>query len=68
MSRKFIRPLSVCDRDRALVNGCRVGGYQCPDCGMWYCPDTNDHDAEGRCEDCAAERRAQEAEESEVEK
>ena len=63
---KHYKPLTCCDRDCAGVNHCRVGGYQCPDCGMWYCPDTQGHDDEGRCDDCA-ERHRLELEEEELE-
>ena len=52
-----VRPLTCCDRDCALVNGCRIGGYQCARCGEWFC---NHELNEGNlCVDC------EEAEENE---
>ena len=39
--RVHIRPLTCCDLDCARSNRCRVGGYQCQVCGMWFCPDTD---------------------------
>lgn len=57
-------PLTCCDSDCAGANGCREGGYQCEDCGMWFCPDTSGSDTPNLCADCAARRREeQEAEE-----
>ena len=37
MSRGHTRPLTVCDSLCAGANGCRVGGYQCDGCGLWFC-------------------------------
>lgn len=48
------RPLTCCDRDCALANGCRIGGYQCERCGRWFCGEDLDEDR--LCDDCAAER------------
>ena len=64
MSKRY-RPLTCCDRDCAGANHCgAMGGVQCPDCGMWYCP-TSEGDDEGRCDDCA-ERHRLEMEEEEL--
>lgn len=46
--------LSVCDRDCALFNNCRIGGYRCPRCGEWYCPNSTDADEDGRHAPCAS--------------
>ena len=29
--------INVCDLDCAVANGCQRGGFQCEDCGKWYC-------------------------------
>ena len=47
------RPLTCCDGDCALVNGCRTGGYQCGRCGRWFC--ANEIGEHGICYDCEAE-------------
>ena len=47
------RPLTCCDGDCALVNGCRIGGYQCERCGRWFC--ANEICENGLCYDCKAE-------------
>ena len=50
------KPLTVCDRDCAGANGCRIGGYQCARCGLWFCGDEiNRHDDELLCDDCMSE-------------
>ena len=41
MSAIHTRPLVCCDSVCALVNMCRVGGYQCTECGGWFCPDSD---------------------------
>ena len=48
-----IRPLDCCDGDCALVNGCRIGGYQCERCGRWFC--ANEIGERGLCYDCESE-------------
>ena len=45
-----VRPLTCCDRDCALVNGCQVGGYQCARCGEWLCKHELNED--NLCVDC----------------
>lgn len=61
-----VRPLTCCDRDCALVNGCRIGGYQCERCSRWFC--ANEIVEHGLCYDCAADvAREREQEESEEE-
>ena len=61
-----LRPLDCCDSEFALVNGCRIGGYQCERCGRWFCGDEIGEDA--LCKDCAAEVASErEQEESEEE-
>lgn len=65
MSKRY-SPLTCCDRDCAAANACTIGGEQCPDCGCWYCPVSDDHDDDGRCDDCA-ERHRRELEEEELE-
>lgn len=47
------RPLACCDMDCATANGCRVGGYQCEECGEWYCPIISGNN--GLCDYCAKE-------------
>ena len=58
------RPLTCCDRDCALVNGCRDGGYQCERCGRWFCGE--DLDEERLCENCAEEAAREREEEDEI--
>lgn len=48
-----LRPLDCCDSEFALVNGCRIGCYQCERCGRWFCGDEIGEDA--LCKDCEAE-------------
>lgn len=48
-----IRPITCCDRECALVNGCRIGGVRCGKCGKWCC--ASDLDERGMCEDCDGE-------------
>lgn len=56
MSRGHTRPLTVCDSLCAGANGCRVGGYQCDGCGLWFCgEDLERVDDRHLCEDCAEE-------------
>ena len=60
------RPLTCCDSDCALANGCRVGGYRCDDCGLWYCKDEiENYNGQTLCADCAEEARKHEQEETE---
>ena len=60
-------PKTCCDHECAAANSCRIGGYQCDDCGCWFCID--DMGDDGRCAECAERRREEmrEEEESEVE-
>ena len=60
-------PLTVCDRDCAGANNCRVGGYQCPDCGKFFCPVSEESDDGGRCADCSARHMEEMREEAEAE-
>ena len=62
---KHNHPLTCCDHECAAANCCTIGGVECPDCGMWYCP-AGQGDDEGRCDDCA-ERHLREMEEDEQE-
>lgn len=62
---KHYHPLTCCDHDCAAANNCMMGGVECPECGMWYCP-VGEGDEEGRCDDCA-ERHRRELEEEELE-
>ena len=39
-----VKPLANCDGYCAQANGCRVGGFQCSECGSWFCPDTDGGD------------------------
>ena len=58
MSAVHTRPLVSCDSDCARVNWCRVGGYQCTECGGWFCPHTDGGDFNGMeyvCRSCADE-------------
>ena len=51
---KSTHPLSCCDAECAAINHCRIGGYECPDCGCYYCPDSDGMgDENGRCVSCA---------------
>ena len=59
------RPLTVCDDLCAKANNCRVGGFQCDCCGLWFCRkdmnqagDTSEH----LCDDCLAAREQEESE------
>lgn len=54
---KHYSPLTVCDHDCAGANNCKVGGVQCPDCGCWYCPVSEEGDDDWRCDDCAERHR-----------
>ena len=54
------RPLTCCDGDCALVNGCRTGGYQCERCGRWFC--VHELNEDNLCADCE-EAEAEENEE-----
>ena len=58
--RGYIREITCCDRDCAGANGCRIGGYQCEDCGKWYCIyDVEEYMGCILCGDCVENRRAQ---------
>ena len=57
-------PLTCCDLECALVNGCREGGYQCERCGRWCCGSELAEDA--LCKDCAAEVAREREEEDEI--
>ena len=59
-----VRPLTCCDRDCALVNGCRIGGYQCERCGEWFC--NHELNEDNLCADCE-EAEAEENEEGDEE-
>ena len=59
-----LRPLDCCDSDCALVNGCRVGGYQCARCGEWFC--NHELNEDNLCVDCE-EAEAEENEEGDDE-
>lgn len=60
------RPLTCCDSDCALANGCRVGGYKCDVCGRWYCcEEVENFNGRILCVDCAEEARNNEQEETE---
>ena len=59
------RPLTCCDNLCAGANGCRVGGYQCDGCGLWFCGEdlTNVGGTEKYlCDDCLAAREQEESE------
>ena len=65
MSRGHTRPLTVCDSLCADANGCRVGGYQCDGCGLWFCgEDLNQvgDTSEYLCDDCLVAREQEESE------
>lgn len=57
-------PLTCCDRDCAAANHCVVGGFQCEDCGEWYCPSCGGG-YDNVCELCAERRRVEVEEEEE---
>jgi len=65
MSRGYWRSLTCCDRDCAVANGCRMGGYQCHICGRWYCGEEM-HDVD-HCSDCWEDREREEGEENDDE-
>ena len=46
---RHAKPLRSCDEDCARVNHCSVGGYQCQECGTWFCPGNGGNEL---CEDC----------------
>lgn len=59
------RPLTICDRECSLANNCRIGGYQCDGCGLWFCGEdlTNVEGTEKYlCDDCLAAREQEESE------
>ena len=60
----YAKPLTCCDRECALVNGCRIGGFQCERCGRWFCASEIGED--GICLDCE-EAEAEENEEGDEE-
>lgn len=67
MARMHEYPLTCCDWECAAANGCREGGYQCADCGCWFCVEgVTFVGDECLCDDCA-ERRTEEREEEEQE-
>lgn len=47
------RPIGCCDRECALVNHCREGGFQCARCGSYFCK--SDLNGDCICDECAAE-------------
>lgn len=50
------KPLTCCDGDCALVNGCRIGGYQCERCGRWFRgSELNEDNLCADCEEAAAD-------------
>ena len=51
---KSVRPLTSCDGECAAANHCRIGGYQCRNCGIWFCPDASGGDSE-LCGSCLKE-------------
>lgn len=56
--RVHVSPLTCCDSDCARSNRCRVGGYQCTECGEWFCPDTDGGEFNGMeyvCRSCEDE-------------
>lgn len=60
-----MRPLTNCDRDCAGANGCRVGGFQCDGCGLWFCGEDLNRigdTSEYLCDDCLATREQEESE------
>lgn len=67
LTRKYRNSVPVCDSDCAAINHCRVGGYKCPDCGMWFCPDCQTEGGAVFCDDCAKRHKAEADEEDENE-
>lgn len=66
---RHVKPLRCCDSECARANGCRgSGGYQCNDCGGWFCPSTDGGEffdgVNYTCRQCA-DRLAQQEEEDE---
>lgn len=44
------QPIGCCDAECAGVNHCRIGGYQCKRCGLWFCAsELNEGDLCGEC-------------------
>lgn len=62
MSRGHSSPLTCCDSECSLANNCRIGGYQCDGCGLWFCGEdlTRTDDGRDLCDECLAEREEQE--------
>lgn len=61
------RPLACCDHDCSVVNGCQVGGYQCDDCGLWFCGNELEKiDDRTLCGDCADEYRKEQEDDGEA--
>ena len=58
-----MREKTCCDWECAEANGCVVGGISCARCGDCFCP--SEIDADGLCDDCAREKREEEADEEE---
>ena len=56
------RPLTCCDNLCAGANGCRVGGYQCDGCGLWFCGEDLTNVEKYLCDDCLAAREQEESE------
>lgn len=60
--------INVCDLDCAVANGCQRGGFQCEDCGKWYCGyEVEEYLGSILCGDCAENRRAEDKEEEDDE-
>lgn len=61
------KPLRCCDRECSLVNNCRVGGYQCDGCGLWFCDNELERiDDRTLCEGCADEYRKEQEDDGEA--
>ena len=53
-----IAPITSCDSECALVNGCQVGSIQCRKCGNYFCQiELKD----GLCPDCSEEESEDDA-------
>lgn len=68
LTRNF-NPLRCCDSECARANGCIMGGYQCKECGEWFCKDTDGGEffdgMNYTCRQCADRLAKQEEEDEE---
>lgn len=68
MSCGHTKPLTICDRDCAGADGCRVGGFQCDGCRLWFYGEDLERMPDERylCEGCAEEYRKEHGDDGEA--